>query len=94
MLARYEGAYAASTLIVMGDRSGFAWKDVPEYNYIDDAGLREAASQVKVLPSELCTDEEFIRRLYSRPDRPAAGARAGPSLPRRHPADDASSATS
>ncbi len=25
MLARYEGAYAASTVIVMGDRSGFQW---------------------------------------------------------------------
>src|SRR5262249_25497321 len=36
MLARYEGAYAASTLIIMGDRSGFAWKDVPINNYVDE----------------------------------------------------------
>src|SRR5262249_42101583 len=35
MLARYEGAYTATTLVVMGDRSGFAWKDVPENNWID-----------------------------------------------------------
>ena len=25
VLARYEGAYAATTLTVMGDRTGFAW---------------------------------------------------------------------
>jgi hypothetical protein len=63
MLARFEGAYTATTLIVMGDRTGFAWQPVPEYNYIDelvDAKLK----QVKVLPSGLCTDAEFIRRVY------------------------------
>jgi hypothetical protein len=63
MMARYEGAYAAITLIVMGDRSGFAWKNVPEFNYIDTL-VYEKLKQVKVLPSDLCTDSEFIRRLY------------------------------
>jgi hypothetical protein len=63
MLARYEGAYTATTLIVMGNRNGFVWKDVPEYNYIDelvDAKLK----QVKIQPSGICTDAEFIRRVY------------------------------
>jgi hypothetical protein len=63
MLARYEGAYTATTLIVMGDRSGFAWQDVPEFNYIDKL-VYEKLKQVKVLPSDLCTDAEFIRRVY------------------------------
>ena len=63
MLARYEGDYAAATLIVMGDRSGFAWQDVPEYNYIDTL-VYDKLKQVKILPSELCTDAEFIRRVY------------------------------
>ena len=63
MLARYEGAYAASTLIVMGDRTGFVWKEVPEHNYIDTL-VYEKLKQVKVLPSDLCTDAEFIRRVY------------------------------
>jgi hypothetical protein len=62
-LARYEGAYTATTLMVMGDRSGFVWKDVPEYNYIDTL-VYEKLRQVKVLPSDLCTDAEFVRRLY------------------------------
>src|SRR6185437_7611739 len=59
ILARYEGAYAAAVLVIMGDRKGYQWKDVPEYGYIDklvDAKLR----QMKILPSALCTDAEFI----------------------------------
>jgi hypothetical protein len=63
MLARYEGNYAATTLIIMGDRSGFTWNKAPENNYIDGL-VYEKLQQVKVLPSELCTDSEFVRRLY------------------------------
>jgi hypothetical protein len=63
VMARYEGAYAATTLIVMGDRSGFEWKPVPEYNFIDTL-VYEKLRQIKVQPGELCTDAEFIRRLY------------------------------
>lgn len=63
MLARYEGAYTATTLIVMGDRSGYAWKDVPENNHIDTL-VYEKLRQVKILPSDLCSDADFVRRLY------------------------------
>jgi len=63
MLARYEGAYAAATLIVMGDRSGFAWKDMPVNNYIDTL-VYEKLRSVKVQPSDLCTDAEFVRRVH------------------------------
>ncbi|HLJ96217.1 MAG TPA: DUF1549 domain-containing protein [Gemmataceae bacterium] len=62
VLARYEGSYTAATLIVMGDRSGFAWRPVPEHNYIDTL-VDEKLREVKVLPSPLCTDAEFIRRV-------------------------------
>jgi hypothetical protein len=63
MMARYEGAYAAAPLFVMGDRNGFAWKDIPPYNYIDTL-VYEKLKQVKVLPSDLCNDADFIRRVY------------------------------
>src|SRR6266446_3458819 len=63
MLARYEGVYDATTLVVMGDRNGFVWQDVPEFNFID-ALVDEKLKQVKILPSPLCSDEEFIRRVY------------------------------
>lgn len=63
MLARYEGNYAAAPLLVMGDRSGFTWQPVPEYSYIDSL-VYEKLKQVKILPSDVCSDAEFLRRLY------------------------------
>ncbi len=35
MLARYEGNYATTILTVMGDRSGFVWKEPEEWGEID-----------------------------------------------------------
>jgi Protein of unknown function (DUF1553)/Protein of unknown function (DUF1549)/Bacterial Ig-like domain (group 2) len=61
--ARYEGNYAAAPIVVMGDRSGFEWKNVPEYNYIDKL-VYEKLRQIKVQPSELCTDADFLRRVF------------------------------
>jgi hypothetical protein len=63
ILARYEGAYASTLYFVMGDRSGFAWQDVPEYNFIDTL-VYAKLKRFKIQPSEVCTDEEFIRRVY------------------------------
>jgi hypothetical protein len=61
ILIRYEGNYAAREVVVMGDRSGFQWADVPEYNYID-GHVYAKLKKVKTLPSDVCTDAEFIRR--------------------------------
>src|SRR5205807_8228255 len=62
LMARFEGSYAATTLVVMGDRSGYAWKPAPVHNHIDTLAY-EKMRQVKVLPSDLCGDAEFIRRV-------------------------------
>lgn len=62
VLARFEGSYAATRIIVMGDRSGYAWQETPENNYIDTL-VYEKLRRVKVLPSGLCSDAEFIRRV-------------------------------
>ncbi|VTS02330.1 DUF1549 domain-containing protein [Tuwongella immobilis] len=62
MLARYEGAYSASTLIVMGDRKGFTWNNPPQQNWIDGL-VYDKLRKVKVLPSDLCDDATFIRRV-------------------------------
>jgi hypothetical protein len=63
VLVRYEGAYAATTLTVMGDRSGFTWSNPPALSYIDQH-VYDKLQRMKILPSELCTDEQFVRRLY------------------------------
>jgi hypothetical protein len=63
ILARYEGNYAAASLIIMGDRTGFAWQETPTYNYIDELVYNKLKS-VKIQPSDVCTDADFIRRLH------------------------------
>jgi hypothetical protein len=63
VLVRYEGAYAATTIICMGDRTGFAWEQRPQFNYIDQH-VDKKLQTVKIVPSELCTDDEFVRRVY------------------------------
>jgi hypothetical protein len=63
VLVRFEGAYAATTVTVMGDRSGFAWEDQPEFNYIDSLVYAKLKT-MKTLPSGLASDAQFVRRLY------------------------------
>ncbi|MBW3596238.1 MAG: DUF1553 domain-containing protein [Planctomycetes bacterium] len=63
VLVRYEGAYAATTITVMGDRSEFVWSNPPTYNYLDEH-VYDKLQRVKILPSDVCTDEEFVRRVY------------------------------
>jgi len=62
VLIRYEGLYATKEITVMGDRTGFAWVDMPEYNFVDQY-INTKLRKVKTLPSEVCTDAEFIRRV-------------------------------
>lgn len=62
MLVRYEGSYTASTVVIMGDRSEYAWKQQPVQNYIDDL-VDAKLKKVKIQASDLCTDAEFIRRV-------------------------------
>lgn len=63
ILIRYEGLYAARQVTVMGDRSGFQWVEAPENNYVDKH-IHAKLRKMKILPSDLCTDAEFIRRIY------------------------------
>lgn len=61
ILVRYEGCYASTTLTVMGDRTGFAWTAPPSYGRIDDL-VASKWERLKIQPSGLCTDAEFLRR--------------------------------
>ena len=63
ILVRYEGNYGVVNVSIMGDRSGFAFAPMPEYNYVDRA-INAKCEQMKILPSEECTDAEFVRRVY------------------------------
>lgn len=62
ILVRYEGAYASTQLTVMGDRSGFVWEEPPYFNEVDRL-VANKWKRVKTLPSELCDDYTFVRRV-------------------------------
>jgi WD40 repeat protein len=62
ILVRYEGAYAAVTLTVMGDRVGFQWRQPESWGTIDDlVAAKWRAMQIE--PAALCSDAEFLRRV-------------------------------
>ncbi|QDT39260.1 DUF1549 domain-containing protein [Stratiformator vulcanicus] len=63
VLARYEGAYAATTLTVMGDRDGFTWQEPEKWTAIDEFVARKW-ERMKIRPSGLSSDADFIRRVY------------------------------
>ena len=63
ILVRFEGNYAATTVTVMGNREGFTWQQPPSNNRIDEL-VAEKWKRMKILPSDLCDDYEFIRRIY------------------------------
>lgn len=63
MLVRYEGSYAATTLTVMGDRTGFVWAEPPANNKIDTL-VAAKWQRMKIQPSALSSDADFIRRVY------------------------------
>lgn len=62
LLARYEGAYAATTLTVMGDRSGFTWQQPETWSRIDEL-VAAKWQRMKIQPSGLCSDSDFLRRV-------------------------------
>lgn len=62
ILARFEGAYVATTLTAMGDRSGFVWTAPETWGPVDEL-VASKWERMKILPSGLSTDAEFIRRV-------------------------------
>ncbi len=63
ILARYEGAYAATTLTVMGNRDGFAWEEPPAHNRIDEL-VAAKWKRMRIKPSGLSDDATFVRRVH------------------------------
>ena len=62
ILARYEGNYAATTLTVMGSRDDYQPRDYATWNRIDEL-VAQKWQRVKVVPSDLCDDATFLRRV-------------------------------
>lgn len=63
MLVRYLEHIESTSLTFVKDIEGFVWNDVPAHNYIDER-VDEKLRQLQFVPSGLCTDDEFLRRVY------------------------------
>jgi len=62
LLVRYEGKLAVVNMTVLADTPGFQWKNPGEWNYIDKH-VNAKLERLHLLPSELSTDAEFLRRV-------------------------------
>lgn len=63
IMVRYGDKIAVSRVVVLDPASDFAWNNPPAENYIDPlvfAKLRD----MHIVPSELSTDGEFLRRVW------------------------------
>jgi hypothetical protein len=63
ILCRYLDFMETVRLTYLEPRAGFVWKDVPPNNYVDQYVFAKL-KMLSIPPSDLCTDEEFIRRAY------------------------------
>ncbi len=63
VLVRYLDKMATSYITFLDDVEGFAWNNPPEDTFVDTLVFAKL-KQLQILPSELCSDEEFLRRAY------------------------------
>ena len=63
ILCRYLMELVPVRLMYLEPKAGFKWSNPPENNYVD----KHAFAKMKMLdiqPSELCSDQEFVRRAF------------------------------
>ena len=63
ILVRYLEKMETAHLTYLQDVEGFQWSDPPAENFVDEKVLAKLR-QMQIMPSDVCTDDEFIRRVY------------------------------
>jgi len=61
VMARFDTHTVGTHFIVLPKGLDFTWNELPENNYVDTL-LHEKFKKLRIIPSELCSDEEFLRR--------------------------------
>jgi len=61
VMARFATFTVGSQVIVIPKNLEYQWPNVPENNYVDTL-VHNKLKKLRMLPSDLCTDEEFLRR--------------------------------
>jgi len=62
LLVRYQGKFSTIPVTVLNPKPGFVWKPLAQHNYIDQH-IDTKLKSLKVQPSPLATDAEFLRRV-------------------------------
>jgi hypothetical protein len=62
-MARFATFTVGVPVIVLPKGLKFTWPNVPEHNYID-ALIHAKLKKLRIEPSGVCTDEEFLRRVF------------------------------
>ncbi len=63
VLGRYLDKMATSYITFLEQVPGFAWNNPAENGFVDNLVFAKL-KQLQILPSDVCTDEEFLRRAY------------------------------
>src|SRR5205823_14394505 len=63
VMARFATFTVGAQIIVLPKGLQFTFPQVPEKNYIDTL-VNNKLKNLRIVPSELCTDEVFLRRVY------------------------------
>ncbi len=63
MLARFDVYSVTAQVIVIPQGLVYERPKAEEYNYVD-AAVNERLHRLRIAPSGLCTDEEYVRRVY------------------------------
>jgi hypothetical protein len=61
LLARYQGKFVTVPVTVLNPKPGFAWKALPQQNYIDEF-IDRKLQRLKIQPSGVVDDAAFLRR--------------------------------
>lgn len=63
VIVRYLEFIESTIITFVREIDGYEWKEQPVNNYIDSF-VHEKLKTLQYLPSQLCSDEEFLRRVY------------------------------
>ena len=62
VMARFGTHTVGSPFITLPQGLSFQWREIPAHNYIDEL-MYAKFKKLRIQPSDLCTDEEFLRRV-------------------------------
>lgn len=63
ILGRYLTTMSTSLITFLEEVPGFKWSDPKSNNFIDQLVFKKL-NQLQILPSDVCSDEEFLRRAF------------------------------